>query len=152
MKNTLSYIAAILLLSCISLNANAQCNDQLLNVAIEAAGDFTYLKDFKVKMKKAKRNSPAPTMKYTVMLSKGNKYKLVGASAQDYDGKIVFELYDQRGKIGSSYNHTTRKHYKEVEFICKKSGAYYVLVYFQDGYEGCGVAMLSFLNRNKFDY
>jgi hypothetical protein len=124
----------------------AQCNDQLLDTSLGAIEKFTYLKDFKVRLKKSKKTKPA-VAQYTVVLSKGTKYRFSTANASEFDGKLIFDLFDDSGLVVSSYDKTNNKSYSVVDITCKKTGRYYVAFYFTEGKEGCGVGVLSFMNK-----
>ena len=125
----------------------AQCNDKLVDKCYPTLGDYTYLKDFKFKMKAGTAEKPNPTAKFQLILSKNTKYRLTACNASEYQGKVIFKLFDQNGLLASSYNPQTKKHYGTVEFICKKSGLYYLAYSFEDGKEGCAIGMIAFESK-----
>lgn len=123
---------------------NAQCNEQLVNNCALSVGDnATYLKDFKVKLKKAKRNSPPPVARFSVVLNKGTHYRFTLCNANDYEGEGVIQLYDAQRLLGSTINMKTGQEYKSFDFLCKKSAIYQVFISFKGGKEGCCVGILS---------
>lgn len=126
----------------------AQCNDQLLDIGLSEIEKFTYLKDFKIRLKKSKKSKPS-VAQYTVVLSKGTKYRFTTTNATEFDGKLVFDLYDDSGLVLSSYDKTNNKAYGVVDLTCKKTGRYYIAFYFTEGNEGCGVGILSFMNKTS---
>lgn len=130
-----------------------QCNDQLVDIALEAidqkpSDKFTYLKDFKVRLKKSKKNKPEAA-KYTVILSKGTLYRFTTANAKEYPGNLIWTLYDTNGLVMTNYVVSSNKVYATVDMTCKKSGRYYLTYTFEDGKEGCGVGLLSFKNKSQ---
>jgi hypothetical protein len=122
----------------------AQCEDQLLAKAANMIGDYTYTKDFRVKLKKAKKNESLPFVKQAVILNKGVKYRIFLCNADEYPGQLVFELYNNEKKILSSYDVDRQKHFKIIEFDCKQTGAYTAIMYFQEGQEGCAISVIAF--------
>lgn len=122
----------------------AQCNDQLLVAASEKLETFTYVKDFKVKLKEVKTKKDPENVTYTVILNKDMKYRFIVEDAKDFPGRMIFELYGERGKIMSSYNPDTQKHYAILEYNCTKTSIHYINIGFQDKKEGCGVLIYSF--------
>jgi hypothetical protein len=126
----------------------AQCNDQLLSVCALDNGGATYIKDFKVRLKKGKKNQPAPVAKYQVALSKNTNYRFNACNATEFPGEAIIQLYDSDQLIGSTYNMTTGKNYKGFDFYCKKSGVYNVFISFKEGEEGCAVGILSFVGKD----
>jgi len=133
------------------MQTSAQCNDQLIDLCMEQQASFTYLKDFKVRLKKSKKNS-AQVAKYSVMLTKGTKYRFTTANASEYESNVVFTLYDENGMLLTNHQPGSDKVYEVVDITCKKSGRYYVTFHFKDGKEGCAAAILGFENKaNKIE-
>lgn len=120
----------------------AQCNDQLLAVASERLENYNYVKDFKIKMKKGKKGD-VPFQRSTVILNAGFKYKIFTANAKEFDGKLVADFFSQEGLLASTYAPSSKKHYESIEFECRKTGVYFLTLYFEEGKEGCGVCVLS---------
>ena len=123
---------------------SAQCNDQLVNNCYPTIDGYTYLKDFKFRLKPASDANPKPTAKFQLILSKNTKYLLTACDAQEYDGKVIYQLFDASGLLASSYNPQTKKHYESIEFVCKRSGLYYLAYTFEDYQQGCAVGMVAF--------
>ena len=140
MKN----VIAILISLFVYLGASAQCNEQLVNKCYPTIDGYTYLKDFKFRLKEASTENPRPTAKFQLILSKDTKYLLTACNAEEYPGKVIYQLFDASGLLASSYNPQTKKHYESVEFICKKSGLYYIAYTFEDNKKGCAIGMVAF--------
>ena len=111
----------------------AQCNETLVNKCYPTMSGFTYLKDFKFRLKEKSDATPKPKAKFQLILSKNTKYKLTACNAEEYPGKVIYQLFDASGLLASSYNPQTKKHYESIEFVCKKSGLYYIAYTFEDG-------------------
>jgi len=127
----------------LSTKALAQCNDQLVNdCALNGGDNVTYIKDFKAKLAKGKRGSPAPTAQFSMLLNKGSHYRFGICSAVEYEGKGVLQLYDAERMYGSTYDFTTGKESPYFDFLCKKTAVYQIFIYFQDGLEGCAAGIV----------
>jgi hypothetical protein len=130
-------------------NLKAQCNDQLLASGAELLEKYTYLKDFRVRLKKGKKNE-IPEIRQSIILSKGTKYRLVSADAEEFPGKLIVSLFNSSGLVASNYDPGSKKFFSGIDFTCKQSGLYYVVMSFEDGKEGCGVAVLGFENASDY--
>jgi hypothetical protein len=143
-----TYIIVLIAALVISFQeANAQCNEQLVNVCALDNGGATYIKEFKVKLKKGKKGQAAPVAKFQVALSKNTNYRFNSCNANEFPGEAIIQLYDYDQLIGSTYNMTTAKNYKGFDFYCNKSGVYNLFISFKEGEEGCAVGILSFVNK-----
>ena len=140
MKNLIATIACMFLVTVLS----AQCNEQLVNKCYPTIDGFTYLKDFKFRLKEGSEANQRPTAKFQLILSKDTKYLLSACNAEEYEGKVIYQLFDASGLLASSFNPQTKKHYESVEFVCKKSGLYYLSFTFEDNKKGCAIGMVAF--------
>lgn len=122
----------------------SQCNEQLVNTCYPTINGYTYLKDFKFRLKEASTENPKPTAKFQLILSKDTKYLLTACNATEYEGKVIYQLFDASGLLAASFNPQTKKHYESIEFICKKSGLYYLAYTFEDNKQGCAIGMIAF--------
>ncbi len=121
-----------------------QCDDQLIEVCYPEIGDYKFLKHYQVRFKKSKKDAPLMG-KNVLVLNQDTKYKIVVCNASDYDGQLIFQLYQSSTNtlIGSTYDPSTKKGLSGFEFVCRASGIYYLTYYFLDGKEGCAVIMTS---------
>ena len=138
------YFVLMFFASLIYSGINAQCNDQLVNGCYPTIDGYTYLKDFKFRLKEASEANPKPTAKFQLILSKNTKYLLTACDANEYEGNVIYQLFDATGLLASSYNPQTKKHYESIEFVCKRSGLYYLAYTFEDYKTGCAVGMVAF--------
>jgi len=143
------HLLLAIVLTAFTYNANAQCNDKLLEKGAELLEKYTYLKDVRVRLKKAKKNEVAE-QRASVILSKGTKYRIVGAEAKEFDGKLIVSLFNSSGLVASNYDPASKKFFSGIDFTCKQSGLYYIICSFEDGQEGCGIAVLGFENASEY--
>ena len=150
MKHVLTILLTVVALS-FAGNASAQCNEELIDRGMETLGDFTYLKDFKVRLKRSTKRNPQ-VAKYSVMMTKGTKYRFTTENDETAECAVVFTLYDENGVVITNQPQGMEKVFKTVDLTCKKSGRYYVTLHFKDGTEGCAVCLLGFENKaNKIE-
>ncbi len=124
------------------LSGNAQCNDQLLNMAVnQLSEDFSYVKDVKVRLKKSKKNKAPYSIKQSFIMNKDQTYKIYVRNANEFDGRLIFQLSNVMGVLATSYKNG--KHYKGITYKCNKTGMYYLSAFFEDGLEGCSVIVIS---------
>lgn len=143
MKN-LIYITLAILMYLIPVQSKAQCNPQLVNIAVaDLKGVATYMKDFKVRLKAQEPRKQQPIAKFSVTLSKGQTYRLSVANAKEFAGQGVIQLYDNDKLQGSSFY--KGKDYKFFDFVCQKTSSYIAFISFNEGKEGCAVGILSVL-------
>ena len=136
-------LLGILFLFC--LHIFAQCSDNIKTKCIPDLNTYTTLKTYKVSLAKRKnKKMPAPVARYSLMLSKGTRYRVSGCVDEaTTKEKMIFSLFDNFGEVSSSYNKETGKHYPAFEFICNKSGVYYLTFKFKNGVVGCGGASVA---------
>lgn len=124
--------------------ANSQCSDDMKTKCIPDINAYTTLKTYKISLNKRKnKRVPTPKARYSLMLSKGTRYRVSGCVDDKTAEKMIFSLFDNFGEISSSYNKERGKHYPAFEFICNKSGVYYLTFEFKKGVAGCGGASVS---------
>ena len=130
-----------------AVDVKAQCNEQLVNNCMLEIGDAKYMKEFRVKLKRARKGQPPPTARFTVTLNKGGHYRFNILNAIDYEGKVILQLYDRERLLISSLNLTDGKMYSQIDFMCTKTAIYQIFMSFKDGKEGCAVGILSLVNK-----
>lgn len=132
--------------------AQAQCNQKLVYKCATQHENAIYLRDFNAKLQKGRKGEPPPVAKFSVVLNKGTHYLFSLCDPQGFDGRSVLKLYGSNRYYGGTYVPSTGKVYDSFEFICKKTGTYYVFIHYRKGYEpkkGCAVGILSYLGKHK---
>lgn len=143
---SLMKIFVIILITVMNNNIFAQCNSELLTKCVSCNIKNTiYLKDFKIRLKKAKKNQNPPMAKFIVVLNNNTRYRFNICNAKDFEGKGVIQLYDDTRLQGSSYDPATGKSYNGFDFVCNKTGVYSIVFHFKAGKEGCAVGLLSYV-------
>lgn len=148
---TFALFAIILLSSQLSFG---QCRQQMV-YACATKGQSIYLRDFNAKLKASKDPNESGA-RWTVVLNKDAHYRFNLCTPEGFEDKVILTLYDSQhpettAPWGSTYDTKSNKFYDSFDFVCKKSGMYYVSVRFKDGLTGkksCAVGILSFVGSN----
>ena len=120
-------------------------DDKVHECALSAGEDATYLKDFIVKLEEGKPNERPPVFRQSLALRKNVTYRFSICNMEDSHGEAVLRLYDNAKLILSSYYPKTGKEYRIINFQCKKSGIYTIMVSFKDGKQGEAIGILSYV-------
>jgi hypothetical protein len=127
----------------------AQCKQQMVYDCATNTRDAIYLRDFNTKLKKTHPDEPSGT-KWTVVLNKGTRYRF-NLCTPEGGGDVLLTLYDaQHPELTAPWGST--KEHDSFDFVCKKSGMFYVSIRFKDDGEKkktCAVGILSFVGKNQ---
>lgn len=122
-----------------------KCNtEELSTSAVKKLGKYTFLKDYKISMKRKKSLSPEDYQYFTIPVNRGSKYKFVALSSPELEGKLVINLYNSPKKefvFATTLSQRTREVKESIEFNCETTGNFCIGYYYLDGKEGCGVAV-----------
>ncbi len=142
MKKILSIIAILCFVS-ISYNSKAQCDNTLISECATGKESLKYIKHFKIRFSESSNVKTRSEGKFTVMLMKGNHYRFFACNDVTKPGKTIIELSSDFGEFGGNLNKDTGAEYRAFDFVCTKTGPYYLNMFFKDGAEGCGVCIIS---------
>lgn len=117
--------------------------EQLLDKCSSQAGENIFLKAYRIKLKQSEKNKPKQ-VNYSYLFTFGKKYTIYACSSRSSKSNLIVELYNSAGLIASTYDPKSKMNLPGIEFTCMKTGMYTLIFYFEDGVEGCGVAVLSF--------
>ena len=141
MKRILLAVAIIWVgLAFTARNANAQSEEELVQICGMVAGEAQYLKDFRVKLD---AGDPPPVQRIPILLKKDVKYRFTVCNSKDYEGKVVLQLFDNNRMLATTYVIGTGKDYPSIDWVCTKTGAYHLFFSFRDGKAGLAVGLLS---------
>ncbi|MGE4287622.1 MAG: hypothetical protein AB7E36_02950 [Salinivirgaceae bacterium] len=143
MSKYLTLILFCFLILGLSNNASAQCDQALIDNCASGSGNIKYIKHFRIRFAESKNAKNRSEGKFVMMLSKGNHYRFSVCNDPSKPGSTIIELNSDYSKFGGNYNAETDKEYKAFDFMCTKTGPYYLTMYFKDGQEGCGVCVVS---------
>jgi hypothetical protein len=123
----------------------AQCGEELLKQALKEMGDGQYMKDFKVELKKEKKDMKTGYVKFSVVLNSRSQYKFNVVDGLSNSEKAIMQLYSGEKLLVSNF--VSGKHYNSCQFICGKTGVYNLVFSYKGGEEGCSSAVLSLVKQ-----
>jgi len=152
-KTIITIIVAFVIFSLLPQTAEAQCRQQMVYRCATVTNSI-YLRDFNTKLKRTNNNDAGT--RWTVVLNKDARYRFNLCTPDGFEEKVILTLYDSQhpektDPYGSTYNADTGDHYSKFDFICRKSGMYYVSIRFKDGVtdrKTCAVGIMSFVGSN----
>ena len=148
MKNLKKILFLFLLLTGGFTFVNAQDMNALVQeCAMNAGEDATYLKDFVVNLDAGERGKPPPVYRSSLALRKNVTYRFSVCNLDESEGEAVLRVYDQSNLILSTWYPDSGKEYKTINFQCKKSGIYTVLISFKEGKKGEAIGILSYVSK-----
>lgn len=128
-------------------SAAQDIQDLIHKCAISAGDDVTYLKDFVVKLEGAETDKKPPLYRQSLALRKNITYRFSICNMENSEGEAVLRLYDEASLILSSYYPESGKEYNAINFLCKKSGIYTLIISFKEGIPGEAIGILSYVNK-----
>jgi hypothetical protein len=148
MKKLKFYIISALFATILTFPVEAQDMQDLVHqCAMNAGEDATYLKDFVVKLDGAKSGERPPTYRQSLALRKNVTYRFSICNMENSEGEAVLRVYDQAKQILSTYYPESGKEYRIINFQCKKSGIYTVMINFKEGKPGEAIGILSYVEK-----
>ncbi len=133
--------------SIVSANTFAQCDNAFISKCANSGGKTKYIKHFRIRFGEAKNIKKRSEGKFTLMLMKGNHYRFIICNDPSKPGITIMELSNDFTKFGSNHNSQNDTEYKAFDFICTKTGPYYIKLFFKNGKEGCGVCALTLVTE-----
>ena len=143
MKNIFSITLFIFAVAFFSQSVNAQTEAQKVELCTKVAGGASLLSSYPVKLDAAKDGERQPIFRQPVMIRKDNKYRFTICTDEESAGEAIMQLYEEGRLVLSSYIPETGKTYQNVDFECKKSAAYMIMISFKDGRDGSAVGIVS---------
>ena len=122
-------------------------NEIVQKCALSAGDDVTYLKDFIVSLDAVKKDGRPPIYRQSLALRKNVIYRFSVCNMENSEGEAVLRLYDQSKLTLSTWYPESGKEYKSINFQCKKSGVYTIVISFKEGKKGEAVGILSYVKK-----
>ncbi len=132
-------IAIFLCIITLSMVADER-KERVRDCATKAGDGAIYLKEFVVSLDKAEKGERPPMYRQAVILRGNNIYRF---NLCNDKGKAVIRVYDTSNLLLSTYDQKTGKEYNPINFLCRKTGQYNIIITFQDGKAGEAVGIMS---------
>ena len=143
MKSLKSIIAIILALTMISMVADDR-KERVHDCASKSGDGAIYLKEFVVSLPKAEKGERPPMYRQSVILRGNNIYRF---NVCNDKGKATIRVYDTANMLLSSYDQKTGKEHNPINFLCRKTGQYIIVITIQGGKAGEAVGIMSHIMK-----
>lgn len=131
--------------------AEAQCKQQMVYKCATKGGNAIYLRDFNTKLNRVRSGKDDGT-KWTVVLNKGTRYRFILCTPPGLEDQVVLTLFDGQHPEDENPWLKTSENRNVMDYICRRSGMYYVSIKWKEGYgdkKSCAVGILSFVGKNQ---
>jgi len=133
--------AIIIVLTFLSSMLFQTDRQQLIQDCAAEAGDGTiYLKEFVVELPGAGDSERPPLYRQSVILRGNNIYRF---NLCNQKGEAVIRIYDSSSLILSSYDAISDIEYNPINFLCRKTGQYTIVISFKNGEAGEAIGIMS---------
>jgi hypothetical protein len=132
---------AIVLFALLSISMISGDRKKRVQECASKAGDGAiFLKEFVVSIPKGNSTEPEPAYRETVLLRDNNIYRFNVCNDR---GKAIISLYDKEKMFITSYQAGTNRSYNPINFLCRRTGQYYVVITTKNGRAGETVVIMS---------
>ncbi len=132
--------------------AQAQCKQQRVYHCAKKGGNAIYLRDFNTKLKALRSERSINGTKWPVILNRGTRYRFILCAPGRHANNVKLTLFDSKHPETKPWNSTEKSGGDMFDFICKRTGVYYVSIRFKPGKgrkKTCAVGILSFVGKNQ---
>ena len=136
LKSTIAIIFALLMISMVQSDRKER-----VQACAEKAGEGAiYLKEFVVSLPKAVKDQAPPVYRQAVILRGNNVYRF---NLCNDKGQAIIRIYDSSNMVVSSFDNNTDRDFNPINFLCRKTGQYTIVMNFKDGKAGEAVGIMS---------
>ena len=136
LKPTIAILIALLMISMVQSDRKER-----VQACAEKAGEGAiYLKEFVVSLPKAVKNEAPQVYRQAVILRGNNVYRF---NLCNDKGEAIIRIYDAANMLVSSYDAGTDRDFNSINFLCRKTGQYTIMINFKDGKGGEAVGIMS---------
>ena len=139
MKILKTFIALLFALLTMSMT-QADRNERIESCAEKAGEGAIYLKEFVVSLPNAEKDQPFPVFHQSIILRGNNIYRF---NLCNEKGQAIIRIYDSANMLISSYDTKTDREFNPINFLCRKTGQYTILINFRDGKAGEAIGIMS---------
>lgn len=118
--------------------------ERVQDCASRAGEGAIYLKEFVVSLPKAIKGERTPVYRQAVILRGNNIYRF---NLCNEKGQAIIRIYDSSNMVVSSYDTRTNKEYNPINFLCRKTGQYTIMINFRDGKAGESIGIMSHVTK-----
>lgn len=132
----------ISIICCLTLVAMVQTdeNERVRDCALQSGEDAIYLREFIVSLPRAEAGERPPMYRQAVILRAKNIYRF---NLCNDLGQAIIRIYDTSDLLISSYDPGTDQEFNPINFSCRKTGQYNIIITFKDGEAGEAIGIMS---------
>ena len=138
-KSLKSILAIILALTLVSMVQDDR-KERIQDCANKSGEGAIYLREFVVSLPEADKGEHHPMYRQAVILRGNNIYRF---NLCNDKGQAIIRVYDSSNMLVSSYDTQTNKEYNPINFLCRKTGQYNIIITIRDGKAGEAVGIMS---------
>ena len=140
MKALYNILAILLFFTATAFIPNDTAADKVQDCASEAGDNALYLKDFMVTLPASKPNQKPEMYRQAVVLRGNNIYRFNLCNTQ---GEAIIRIYDSSRMLLTSFDAAEKKDHNPIQFLCKKTGPYSIVITFKEGKAGEAIGIMS---------
>ena len=133
-------ILALLFFIAVTAMQQSDRKERVQECASRAGEGAIYLKEFVVTLPKSVKGERPPMYRQSVILRGNNIYRF---NLCNEKAEAVIRVYDATSVLVSSYDNKTDKDYNPINFLCRKTGQYNIIITFKKGKAGEAVGIMS---------
>ncbi len=132
----------IAIIFCFTLVSMVQSDrkERVQDCAGKAGEGAIYLKEFVISLPKAEKGERPPMYRQAVILRGNNIYRFNSCNDK---GQAIIRVYDSSNMLVSTFDPKTKKEYNPINFLCRKTGQYNIIITIRDGKAGEAVGIMS---------
>ncbi len=132
----------IAIIFCFTLVSMVQSDrkERVQDCAGKSGDGAIYLKEFVVSLPKAEKGDRPPMYRQAVILRGNNIYRFNTCNDK---GQAIIRVYDSSNMLVSTFDPKTNKEYNPINFLCRKTGQYNIIITIRDGKAGEAVGIMS---------
>ncbi len=132
----------IAIIFCFTLVSMVQSDrkERVQECAGKAGDGAIYLKEFVVNLPKGDKGERPPMYRQAVILRGNNIYRFNLCNDR---GQAIIRVYDSSNMLVSTFDPKTNKEYNPINFLCRKTGQYNIIITIRDGKAGEAVGIMS---------
>ena len=134
-----SILAVILALTLVSMIQDDR-KERIQDCAGKAGEGAIYLREFVVSLPEADKGERHPMYRQAVILRGNTIYRF---NLCNDKGQAIIRIYDTSNMLLSTFDPKTNTEYNPINFLCRKTGQYNIIITFRDGKAGEAIGIMS---------
>ncbi len=133
-------VATLIVFGSLAMVSADTRKERVQDCASRSGDGAIYLKEFVVSLPKGEKGEKPPIYRQSVILRGNNIYRF---NLCNDKGKAVIRVYDSSHMLLSSYDAKSDKENNPINFLCRKTGQYLIIISEQSGKPTESVGIMS---------